>query len=373
MTGSMAGAVALMRPHLSLSLVSSAAFSRIERFSAMLPPIYWGGFECHLDEVPDHVDFHQGYNNAEELKNFLRVFPGAHPPEGPDAFQKLSDFNLQWAQSGSLVKRQVDKISLEFDLKQESDRFGFPSVFLFLKPFVELQRIGHQFKTLVDRFLFHLTGSKTTRKLWENIEHLASISGGATVENLGAMTAREAIGLRLVLVDLPLDRAVAVAEHIAPEESVARIKRLLSDIADWADTFVVDVDVLDDSISPRIGIECYPKISAELSVDWPSFIDRFFNLGLCSKNQAEGLIQWIGVTVPGNCRGPWPDELVLASLIEKPYRFTSFSRYLNHVKIDFSPCRQPRMKAYLGFAHHWIDLKSRSTLRPKPKPHGGHR
>ncbi len=370
MPHSMAGAVALMRPHLSSSLISPAAFAQIESFSAMLPPIYWGGFECHLDGAPDRVDFHQGYNGAEELQKFLAACARNPASKNRNAFTNLSGFNQQWAREGSVIKQQVDKVSLEFDLAKEKDRLCFPSVFLFLKPFISLERIDHRFKDLVDGFFFHLTGEKTTKNLWSNVRYLATISGGATVENLGAMTARETGGLRLVIVDLPLNRAVVIARHIAPRKTVDHIKRLLTPIADRAETFVLDVDVLNESISPRIGIECYPKKSADASVSWEPFIARFSDLGLCSRDQADGLVRWQGVTTPASCDGPWPDALVLASLLEKAHRFTSFSRYLNHVKIDFSPSRQPRMKAYLGFVHHWIDLKRRSLRGPEAEQNG---
>ncbi|MCF8049993.1 MAG: hypothetical protein K9L59_02065 [Desulfobacterales bacterium] len=361
MSHSLAGALALMQPHLDPAIVSEKVFARMVKLACLLPPIYWGGFECHLGDGPHSVDFHQGYNQVEEFEKFVHFFSARLGSGNLDIFKRLKRFRSQWALSGSRINKAVDKVSLEFDVIRADDTTRCPCMFLFLSPFISLTPTDSRLMELVQCFVSQMFDEATAKQIWGSVKNLSLITDHAAIGYLGAMTSREKRALRLVVAKLPLERLAKIINHLSPAIDSIQIDPLLSKLKDSNCAFFLNLDILCDSISPRIGIECYPKSTTERPDGWPALLRRFQDLGLCSKDQAGALIQWQGLTTPQKSKTPWPAELVSASLLKQPHEFTSFSRSLNHIKIDFSPLKRPKAKAYLEFKHGWMDLKNKSS------------
>lgn len=355
MTHSMADAIALIRQDLAPSLVSDEAFGRIYRLAELLPPAYWGGFECHLSPGPNGVDFHQGYSRVEELETLIDSLGRADASIDRSPWRRLESFCAQWKKTSSPIHGQVDKVSVEFDVTSQLGLAGAPSVFLFLNPFILLKPKDSRFQNLVESFFSGLTGKEAAGEINEFVENLAFAAGGVKIVNVGAMISRKMGGLRLVLANLSPTKAATIVAHLCPERESARIEGLLADLKDRAGCFALNLDVLSSSISSRIGIECYPKQTLEAAKAWKPLLSHFCERGLCSKSQSDALIKWQGLTTPATCRVPWPEDLIAASLLKKPRQFTSILRFLNHVKVDFSPKRRIEAKAYLGFIHDWFE------------------
>lgn len=366
MTPCMAGALALIRPHLSPLLVSAETFERIEKMAASFPPTYWGGFECHLDKGPARVDFHQGYNCADELERLVTFSgPGAGPADQGRPFG-LRGLSAQWARAGTFLAKEVESISLEFDVAESFPGATAPSVFLFLSRPITLGPIGNRTKDLVRSFLFQLYSAETAEKTWETLAGLAPAAEGPAIGYLGAMTSRKTGALRLVIPDLSAGTLAEFSSRLAP--SAAGIAQLVSKIEDCTGAFALNLDVLPGAVSSRIGVECYPKQRNGSASSWRELLGRLTDMGFCSRAQGCALYDWQGLTTPESAGAPWPRDLIAASLLQPPFRFSAFSRMLSHVKIDLHPSKAPRAKAYLEFLHRWIDMKESRAEAAGPAP-----
>ena len=72
---SMNEAFQVVLPHLPSELASFEAVSNIQKVACSLPPVYWGGFECRLEETASQVDFHQGIEPGTDTTKFLNALP----------------------------------------------------------------------------------------------------------------------------------------------------------------------------------------------------------------------------------------------------------------------------------------------------------
>ena len=112
----------------------------------------------------------------------------------------------------------------------------------------------------------------------------------------------------------------------------------------------------------------FPGAPPSAEPRWAALLDLLTADGACTPGQRAGLLAWPGVNDPGNSATPWPGDLMLASLLQPPDRFSAIVRQLSHVKVSYQPGRPLEAKAYLGWAHTWLLPDGGSAQQAKGRP-----
>jgi len=173
---------------------------------------------------------------------------------------------------------------------------------------------------------------------------------------LGAMRSRPGDALRLVTRNIAGSRVVGYLRAIGWAGDDRMVTRIIRALVPAVDSLALSLDLM-DAVQPRIGIECYVKPGSRFRSDWRRLAERLVELDLCTSDQAAALLGWSGVCRPETCAAPWPRHLLWGDRLLASRAASVIARTLGHVKIVLQPGSPPHAKAYLGFAHYWIEAR----------------
>ena len=111
--------------------------------------------------------------------------------------------------------------------------------------------------------------------------------------------------VRLVVADVASTQVEGFLDRLEWPGSIPAVLRLLSEMRDVSESFMMAFDVTEDGTLPRLGFEMYPTTSAGVGyqalllawltttrADWRRLIDRLVEMDLCLPEKVEGLLSW---------------------------------------------------------------------------------
>lgn len=332
----------VIAPHLHSELVTPQALAQIQFLTQHLP-ISNAGLECRLNDIEPDVDFHVSFTHLPPELCFL-----PNP-----VWQACQTFSQQWINSTSAVHQSINNLILEFDLPaqpiSEQITEGFnPSFFFILKSeiMVEVQELIESVLNLLEYPL----NSNLTAKL----KHcLRSLPEGATLANFGVMLSRPTQALRLTLKEISFQELPTYLEQIGWVDPTNTFMSYASTLSPFVDTLALAFD-LEDTVHPRIGLECFVTKQFHDQSRWQQFIDHLVETGLCSQAKRNALLAWTGFSQKSDCSELWPANLTYGDLLMGADAVSLFWRRINHIKIAYQPGQPQLAKAYLAFGHSWI-------------------
>ena len=325
--------------YLSPALLSPEAK---ENVYAIARQVFFGhvsGFECRLGEGESQVDFQMAYVPGLSL---------------PSAFLENPVWQLIDAYGDFLLTIPADersplKLILEFDCAQPVTPMPVPSVFLALekaepgKP----QDIVAESEQLLPEDV-PCTGMLDTIS--------GTLQESARVTYLGFMLARPENAVRVNIAGLDGRGAAAYLKLLGWKSGTTELERLFGLISPLFSRLILAIDLVEERVSPRLGLELFSKFDpVNPKAQWDPLLDICVFQNWCTIEKAAGLKNWIGVSQPGSDAENWPPSLKALEGFMGAGAYSLLYRYVNHLKLVYTPGLPVEAKAYLGFAHRWLD------------------
>jgi hypothetical protein len=353
----------LVFPDLPEELVPANARQRLSDTAKMLAPIHCAGFECRLGNGNTPVDLQQRILARDDEPARLASHIAAGPLARWPVWQRVRSLCREWQRQGSALSGAIGGCWLELDAG-----ISEPSVFLSISPLLGRRRTVEEVLEIGGDAAELLTGKGLPRDLAAVVRSCVEESpSSADATDIGFMLGRGAEAVRLVIGPFQVGDVASYLRRIGERtsstavDSVA-VENALATLPQSAEQILISLDIA-DSILPRVGLEHFPGGLPGSEALWGELLDALVEAGLCTTGKRAALMRWPGYLEPCEASGPWPDHLVVESLLRGTDRFSVLGRRLNHVKIVSRPDSPPEAKAYFGFGPLW--------LQPGGSPGGG--
>jgi hypothetical protein len=349
----LAESISLVRSTLSRAIVDSQALEKLCRAAAYLvfSPITY--LEFRLAKGESQVDLSQ-YIPAEKAileslaahRTTFAVQPGHY-----SAWDKLSQFCNLWVDTQSFLNKQVQGIWLEFDVNGTATRIPEPSIFMAFDR--ALSAIPDKLNA-AETGLEILRGQPLTESERNRLKRcFESGSRNTAVIHLGVWLSRPIECLRVIVKGKGCSWIRPYLKQIGWPFSWHNVQQQGSFFFKWSDTITLALDI-DTNLHPRIGFEFAIHSPQDRAIGWGKIFDRLVDLQLCDPVKRDACLAWPGWILPESISGPWPQHLVLESIVREPNEFSAFCRSIGHVKLIYDTNRFTAAKAYLSLAHQWI-------------------
>ena len=342
-------------------LIGKDAVLSLKVLASNLAPILQGGFECRLGAGVSQVDLQQcvvpSKNELALLREFMTMAISHCEEVARPGWLRLQNFLTEWSNLSNILHDNIPEIWLEFDIDNPSIFLPLPAIFFGLPqkvlPAIEIYEI-------VAKSINLLLGELPWRGWQDNLYNcFANCPHEAFVSHIGVMLSRNAPALRVNVKRLQPDSLIPYLQQIGWQEDINEVEELMEELFGLVDRITVCLDV-GNKIYSKIGLECILLHQPADESRWAIFLDYLVEQGLCEPKKREALLNWCGQTNPINTYAPWPDDLIVASLLRTREHFTVFDRRLSHIKIVWQPQKLLEAKAYLWFQHQWLCGESKN-------------
>lgn len=202
-------------------------------------------------------------------------------------------------------------------------------------------KFTHQDAAAWDAFLPPFLGEDRAKNLRAPLERvLEKLLKGANIKQIGTMTSRGELDvMRLVIMFPGWETIPDGLAAIGWRGDTAALREAL---APWRETekIAVNIDLGENGVLPKIGVEVFSRWSHPLLVDM--FITRLEAIGLCLPSKAEALRRWIRIRPDGD---PFIQTLIA------------------YFKLNYRDGKIAEAKAYLEQSpyvhHHYFDAYER--------------
>lgn len=346
MISSTADYLKVVMPHISPSLASAEALSKIQLWTQSLPPISSAFVECRLGKGQARVDFIVGFPciNLNLPANFL-----THP-----AWEAFTDFSQDWTKSNSDLRRIIERVWLEFDIIAQFSGVPIPCIgFSFNSETVGDLRL---MEIAIESFL-RLRRCSDSLQIESKIQTcLDSLPSGARIAHIGSMLSRRANEVKLVVKGIPSEQLTDYLEQIGWKDTSKILPKLISKLSSCVESIALAFDI-DYDVCRRIGLECFfEKQPFDGDLGLQSFLDDYLvKEGLCTPEKRDALLNWPGFSQEADQPDLWPSNLNRLDNLFRAKAFSVFCRTLNHIKIVYQPEHPLSAKAYLFFEHLYLE------------------
>jgi Prenyltransferase and squalene oxidase repeat len=360
----------LVLPSLPPELAGGQAIPWLRAVAGVLPPIHRAGFECRLDGDDPVVDLQQGVFAADREPERLARFLAAAEPLS-DAWRAVRRLAERWAAPGDPLHGPVSEVWLELDAPGPRD--GSPLSLADASPsvFALLDGGGAAGEEAAGEFLRAVLGEDGAAAHTSAVARCArACPAPAGITHAGAMLGRPFAAIRLHVSRVPLGGLEGLLAGVGWEPQPGPALSAAALLLDYGDSVIVCLDILAGRVV-RVGLECFFDQKHGLDRRWPALLERLVASGLCSRAKAQALLRWPGTLTPLDSPGPWPDDLIVASLSRPEESFGVIDRRLSHVKLTVTPGLPLAAKAYFGFGNVWTaprDSAAAAERGPVPPP-----
>jgi hypothetical protein len=356
---------AALAPWRHEALLSSAGVDEICRGQAGRLPAKMTsrfGFESRLGE-------------QEPIADFL-VRSGAHQEE----WQSLEHYaagltSLPWTAITSILgaRATLKNLWLEYDVGVPANQALAPSVFVGpndLTSGATTEGIAYTLGILRASPL-----SPAMRRTLQVV--VEALPNKTKLFQAGVMCSRPGSPLRLCLLGPEFRRGETgfLAAAHWPADS-AQVADLLSTFAPLIDHVALDLDIGEDgSLAPKLGIEIYQDHANASADRLVALVTQLIRLGLCTPEKANGLLAWNGITHERLYPELWPQSLVTARVIRGGEEYSTFCRWLHHIKLVYEPGLSLTAKAYLAVSHAFLTdsaIREAASLTLQKRPAYGY-
>jgi len=343
-------------PALSASgLVAPDQIAAMRVTARRLPPSADFGFECRLSDDDATLDLGARLVPDDGTR---AAYAGRNPSArvAPELLRCVEWRRLQamcaaWATITDSLHTELADMWLELDHSELAAEVPMPCVFV--KPRAEAKGAPRIIARALGILLHDADAELDLPPA--ALRCFAALPAGARVMQAGVMASRPASPIRLVIEIDAADLRAFLAD-VDWSGSFAELDRFIDEIEPFGARCVLDVDVR-DTVSPRIGFECYGDEREQPEAALARLLERLGALGLCSPRKASAITRWSGVTGPASTVAPWPANLTAAAL--RLGCRSAFLRRLSHFKIVYSDGIAPTAKAYFGLSHRWLKAAPR--------------
>jgi hypothetical protein len=344
-----------VQPYLS-HLVSQENFKDILSLSRYFPGNMTSflGFECRLGEPETRADWAFAISGVGgDRRVFAHLLQSGFFPdyllEQPE-WNSIARFAHLWVDKESMVNAKVKCFWLEFDMpSSRSSELPIPRVFFgpSLVPTGTSSNDASQYQWLTDLALPALKGQPLTETMEGNIQEcIHQLPANAMLFQVGTTLSPSPTDVRLYINRLAPSQIVPYLKSLDWADGSLALARLVQELKNHADRFVLSYDVTENGIGSRIGIECsFTPNRFHKERRWSNLLDFLVQKQVCLPEKRDALLHYPGVeedAFAGEVKAP----LVTASKILGDLRSSVLVRYINHVKLVYQPGLPLEAKAY---------------------------
>jgi hypothetical protein len=303
------------------------------------------GFECRLGEQEPTTDF--------------LVRAGAHQEEWSALERYAAGLSsLPWTGIRSLLagRAGLKNLWLEYDFAIPANKPPMPSVFLGsdeLTSGAATEGAASALGTLRARPL-----PPAMRCTLQDV--VDALPKKAKLFQAGVMCSRPNSPLRLCLLgpefadaETCLARDFLTAAHWPADPTP--MTELLRTFSPLIDHVALDLDIREDgSLASKLGIEIYQNPERTPVHRLVALVSQLVSSDLCTPEKADGLMAWNGITHERLYPDTWPRSLVAARVLRGGGQYSTFCRWLHHVKLVYEPGAPLAAKAYLAVSHAFL-------------------
>ena len=331
----------LLQTGLSPALGNSRVLGRLQFAMGQLPIVSGGGFEVRLGsgeakaiDLALHTTAAAG---GMRLLASAQVTRDAPPSDAASSvWQRLRAFATQHQAPGELLREAVTGTWLEFDLDEDQllpapnvflrleDEFGAPPI---LGPLALARQLASHRQ--MQRAVQHLGTEPPTAALESLALCLRHRPGAASLKFLGLMLARPVRGFRLALSDVPLTELTAYLRSIGWPGDHRALVPLLYFVRQHADNVALQLDIADDGVQARLGLELSFNQVKDPTAPWTGLLDALSGLALCDPAKAKAVQAWPAMLRKVDAPELWP--------VGFSARQSWLRRSINHVKLSYEP------------------------------------
>jgi len=342
-------------------LISSHYFEEIKnlacKFSGNLTSFF--GFESRLNSS----DTKSGYQFAissrrGEREAIANLIKNGQLPEifiRQPEWQRVRDFIIKWADPNSVLYNNVLGIWFEFDMDGSNSEASVPSMFLNTIPFnSDSTKDTQKCSWLTQLALPLLTGQSLSKKIQQRLlQCIQKLPERANIIQFGVMLSRPNKGMRILVNHIRPSEIMPYLEMLDWSGEPEKLSQLITELEKNVTRFSISIDLLENGIGPKIGIECsyYPKHRDLYQPEprWIAFLDYLVKKNLCTPEKRDGLIDFLP-------EGKNQDEyknyartpLIIATKISNDACINVLVRQMGHVKIIYQPDHPLEAKGYFG-------------------------
>ncbi|HYO70142.1 MAG TPA: hypothetical protein VEU33_29105 [Archangium sp.] len=317
-----------LKPFLSKDLVGEEEFGHVNAVARLLPEVSGGFcFECRMEAGAPRVDY---------MVCCMRTDGG--PQALADALEKTREqltgplwdgvraFSRQWVDPASPLAR-VPVLWLEYDVEGPTAH-PKPFAFACVQPEFGQKPPGSRRETgatldeplqLTWRALEAFQGGPVRPAIARTVSRcFEQLPDFAEVEHVASLACRGSDAVRMII-GMPREEVGGYLERIGWPGSRAQVEELTKTWLNYLHFAEVNLDV-GETVGPTIGLALpFPEKPHE---PWAKeFLQRMVDLGLCTPEKREAILQW-----PGRERVPltghrWPSNLcrtIGAKLVVRP-------------------------------------------------------
>lgn len=268
-------------------LVSPAVKDLFKKLVRKLPKEFTrnGLFECPLDTAAPVSDLsfyiRAGNKGREILAGNHPLFPNA------SEWHHIRSFAASWARPGHPFHQNISHMGIEFDLAGLERAVPVPGVF-----FNANAVPGRKEYNWIADGLACLRGDALPKTMKARLTHcLEALPQHAGVAYAAVMLSRPGSAVRLVLC-IPRAALGTYLTRINYPDNTQEVTDLAAGLSQTAQLrYSLDIS---HTVSPRIGIECFPKEKTLAQQEkWPPLLNYFSDHALALPEKTAGLLDWL--------------------------------------------------------------------------------
>ena len=337
-----------------LNLVSKENFREILNVARLFPGNLTSflGFECRLGESNARADWAfaiSGLNGDRYvLANLLK--DGYLPGQLLDQteWRQIKDFAKAWTDPESILNDKVQCFWLEFDMPEDSPDVPIPCVFFGPTKLPERVSVNdfNNYDWLTKMALPLLGGQPLSKAIEFNLKScIEQMPKNATLFQIGTLLSRSVNDVRLYINKLQPKDVLPYLNSIGWFDETREFTKLINDIKDMADRFVLSFDVNEDGIGPRVGIELsFDSNVFQNETRWVKLLDYLVDKDLCLSEKRDALLSYSGSEKEFTDGIMEPLKAVSGNL--NNIFSSTIVRYISHIKVVYQPGEVLEAKAY---------------------------
>jgi len=308
------------------------------------------GFECRLGTSDSRVDWAFAISSVERDRFvFANLLNNGYMPDQfmqQDAWRRINDFVNAWINPDSFLRHNINCFWLEFDMPECLPDVPVPSIFFGPgKPANGRASDLSNYEWIINTALPILKGRRLKKTVEYKIrECLEALPENASLFQVGMMLSRSNDVIRLCVNHMNPEQIISYLNTIGWRDETGEFIRLMKELEDKADRFVLGFDVTEEGIGSRIGVELsFSSDDFPYATRWKRLLDYLVDKGWCLPEKREALLNYQdsevfsgGVMKPLTSASRCLDDLINSKIV----------RYINHVKIVYEPGERVEAKAY---------------------------
>jgi hypothetical protein len=340
--------LSIAEPYIT-QLVSSDNFKEILSLARHFPGNLTSflGFECRLGVSKSRTDWALAISSVgKDRQVFFNLLNDGYIPDQflhEGAWKYINDFANAWVDPNSVLKY----FWLEFDMPESMPEVPIPSIFFGPEKIPKGKEVNDfsNYEWLITAALPILKGHRLKKIIENKIKKcIQNLPENASLFQVGTLLSRSSDEVRLYINHCNPKQILLYLKTIGWKDKTNEFSKLIKELENKAERFVLSFDITDKGIGPRIGIELSFATNEFFNeIKWSQLLDYLVEKGWCLPEKKDALLSYQSVE---NFSGGIMEPITSASQHLDDLIHSKIVRYINHIKIVYQPGKDIEAKAY---------------------------